>query len=131
MTIFRTTDPTVSMVSNRLQLRQATHEYHARLNRHPFLKGLAKPVYPLADYQTLLLAYSLLYRSIEAVIRLFLQSSNVDFDYSEREKLPGLIKSELVQSLKALIGWSAYFSGLIQLSRYDSRYGRLFLLWLW
>ena len=80
------------MVSYRLQLRQATHEYHVRLNHHPFLKDLTKPIFTLARYKALLLAYSHLYRSIEEVIVRFVLSNDVDFDYYEREKFSMLIR---------------------------------------
>lgn len=80
------------MISYRLQLRQATHDYHVRLNRHPFLKDLTKPVYPLAHYKALLLVYLHVYRSIEEVIERFMLSNDVDFDYSEREKLSALTR---------------------------------------
>lgn len=76
----------------RLQLRHTTHDYHVILNRHPLLKDLTKPFYPLTHYKILLRAYFFLYSSIEEVIGTFLLSNNLDFDYAERIKLPKLIK---------------------------------------
>lgn len=88
----RLMETTTNKGSYRLQLRQDTHEYHVILNHHPLLIDLTKPTYPLTHYKTLLFAYSQLYRSIEELIDHFLQNHHVDFDYSERKKLPGLIK---------------------------------------
>ncbi len=83
---------TIDQGSYRLQLRQDTHAHHQILNRHPLLKGLTKPSYPLTHYKVLLLAYSVLYRQIEELIERFLISQHVDFDYSERRKSAWLVK---------------------------------------
>jgi heme oxygenase len=76
----------------RTLLRDATHHYHVQFNRHLLLARLTQPNYPLSHYQTLLGTYYQLYALLEEGINLFLTSHSVAFDYSERCKLPWLIK---------------------------------------
>jgi heme oxygenase len=68
------------------QLRHATHAAHVRINRHPYLCGLIKAGYPLAQYQTLLAMYTALYAAVEAQVESFISRHNVTFDYRRRRK---------------------------------------------
>jgi len=58
----------------RTLLRQATHEHHNQLNRHPMLADLIQPEYPLQEYLKLLYAYFGLYEALEKQIMNFLSS---------------------------------------------------------
>ncbi|MBS1144409.1 MAG: hypothetical protein H6R14_1815 [Proteobacteria bacterium] len=74
----------------RKALREATHPAHVRLNKHPLLKNLTAPGYPLAHYRTVLTAYFGCYASIEASIDDALRRWPVEFSYADRRKLPWL-----------------------------------------
>ena len=74
----------------RTLLRQATHEHHNQLNRHPLLIGVTQPEYLLQDYLKLLNAYFGLYQAVEKKIMDFLAVNTVNFDYQPRLKSPWL-----------------------------------------
>ena len=82
--------PTIKRPEVRTVLRQATHEHHSQLNRHPMLAGLTQPDYAISDYQKLLCAYSILYQALEKQIMSFLGANVANFDYQPRLKLPWL-----------------------------------------
>jgi len=69
-----------------VQLRDATHASHVRINRHPYLSGLLKAGYPLAQYQTLLAMYAVLYAAIESQVASFLAVNDVPFEYGHCHK---------------------------------------------
>ena len=68
------------------ELRHATHAAHVRINHHPYLSGLLKAGYPLAQYQTLLAMYTPLYADIEAQVESFIACDDVPFVYFNRRK---------------------------------------------
>lgn len=73
-------------------LRDATHQQHVGINRHPLIEGLTKPGFPLANYLVLLRSYAALYRAIEPAIDLWLASESSLFSYSQRHKLPWILE---------------------------------------
>lgn len=77
--------------SCRQVLREATHEAHVRLNRHPLLACLFRPGYDLAAYHKVLAAYYHFYRSVEPAIVAFIDAAGLDFDYAVRRKAPWLM----------------------------------------
>lgn len=79
-----------SNISVHVQLRQATHDQHVRLNHHPMLSGLLQPAYPLVRYRCLIAAYFRIYRAIEEVIMRYVENSEGQFDYAARRKLSWL-----------------------------------------
>ena len=77
--------------SLRALLREATHDQHIRLHKHPLLATIMQPNYQLSDYHKLLLAYFGLYQFVEARIQQYLNNETVNFSYQERYKLPWLV----------------------------------------
>ena len=77
--------------SLRALLREATHDQHIRLHKHPLLATIMQPNYQLSDYHKLLLAYFELYQFVEARIQQYLNDHTVNFSYKERSKLPWLV----------------------------------------
>ena len=76
--------------SLRALLREATHDQHIRLHKHPLLATIMQPNHQLSDYHKLLLAYFGLYQFVEARIQQYLNNETVNFSYQERYKLPWL-----------------------------------------
>ena len=77
--------------SLRVLLREATHDQHIRLHKHPLLATIMQPSHQLNDYHKLLLAYFGLYQFLEARIQQYLSNESVNFTYNERYKLPWLV----------------------------------------
>jgi len=76
--------------SARQRLRDGTHEAHVRLNRHPMLKGITRPDYPLDLYRVVLVAYFHFYRALEEAIDRSPALSGLRFSYDNRRKLQWL-----------------------------------------
>lgn len=77
------------------RLRRVSHPFHVRINHHPLLVGLTCRNYPVSTYRTVLIAYFHLYEKLEMRIAEFLQRHTVQFDYSDRLKLPW-IRDDLI-----------------------------------
>lgn len=80
-------------------LRDATHQDHVRLNRHPLLAGITTTDYPLANYHKILKTYFRFYGQVEAAIIDYLAQHPVSvasdgrcFDYAPRLKSPWLLE---------------------------------------
>ena len=78
-------------------LRDATHQDHVRLNRHPLLVGITKADYSLATYHRVLKTYFRFYEQIEyaftqylSVFPVYTDADHKPFDYQPRLKLPWL-----------------------------------------
>ncbi len=69
-------------------LKDATNDYHNRLNQHNLLAGLTQPSYSLDMYRTLLSAYYILYQALESRLIAFQSPQSGQLDYSQRIKLP-------------------------------------------
>lgn len=69
-------------------LKVATDDYHQQLNRHAMLVGLTQPGYSLEQYRKLLVAYHHLYKALESQLIAFQPPVFLQFDYSQRIKLP-------------------------------------------
>ncbi len=70
-------------------LREATHAIHARLNRHPLLKGITRRGYPPEYYVRVLVAYWHAFRQVDASVANALGLCHCSFEYSRR--LPWLL----------------------------------------
>jgi heme oxygenase (biliverdin-IX-beta and delta-forming) len=88
--------------SLRALLREATHDQHIRLHKHPLLATIMQPNYQLSDYHRLLLAYFGLYQFVEARIQQYLNNETVNFSYQERYKLPWLVNDLAFFHIKPL-----------------------------
>lgn len=72
--------------SLRALLREATHDQHIRLHKHPLLATIMQPNYQLSDYHKLLLAYFGLYQFLEARIQQYLSNESVNFTYNPKNR---------------------------------------------
>ena len=89
--------------SLRALLREATHDQHIRLHKHPLLATIMQPNYQLSDYHRLLLAYFGLYQFVEARIQQYLNNESVSFSYNERYKLPWLVNDLAYRVTKQMV----------------------------
>lgn len=76
----------------RKMLHQATHPYHLRINRHPLIVELTQHTLSLISYRKLLIAYFHIYTALEARICQYLKQQSSIFRYTERGKIPWLMK---------------------------------------
>lgn len=95
--------PPLNNISKRNLLRQETQHYHVKLNQHPLLCNLTTSDYPLANYQKVLRAYSGIYQILETQIERFLSAQQYTFSYSERRKLPWLLKDLAFFNIDAMV----------------------------
>jgi heme oxygenase len=98
------TPPYNSKQAVREALRDATNDYHKRLNQHRLLVGLTQPGYSLDTYRKLLTAYYYLYQALEGRLIAFQSSKDCQLDYSQRVKLPWICRDLAFLGVDPLAG---------------------------
>ncbi len=78
--------PEMPLPPHHQQLRQATHEAHVRLNRHPLLRQVTRPTLDIPTYTRILQTYWCFYRMAETLIAGCLARGLADFPYNDRYK---------------------------------------------